>query len=102
MKGCVAIVPVNSMYHVDPGNVINSKFCLLLVPVLTCSDACVEVRGGVLGAGSSFHCGFFKCFYPLSPLTRPDNISKKLLFNSWVDKSWYHILHEFPMHPLVI
>lgn len=83
MKGCVAIVPVNSVYHVDPGSVINFKFCLLLVSVLACHDACVEIRGGVLVAGSSFHCGFFKCFYSLSPLTRPDTISKNFFFFFW-------------------
>lgn len=44
MKGYVAIIPVNSVYHVDPGNVINFKFCLLLVPVLTCHETCVEIR----------------------------------------------------------
>lgn len=79
MKGSIAIIPANSVYHVDPGNVINFQFCLL-VPVLTCHDTCVDIRGGVLGAGSSFHYGFFKCFDPLSPLTRPDTISKIFFF----------------------
>lgn len=80
MKGYVAIVPVNSVYPVDPGNVINFQFCLFLLSVLSCHDASVDIRGGDLGAGSSFHYGFFKCFDPLSPLTGPDTISRIFFF----------------------
>lgn len=83
----------------DPGNVINFQFCLFLLSVLSCHDASVDIRGGDLGVGSFFHYGFFKCFDPLSPLTGPDTISRIFFFfDSWVAKSWYHILHEFPMH----
>lgn len=91
----------------DPGDVIGIKFFLLLVPVLTRHSMCVGSKRSTLGtwfSPSTKDCSSAFTHWAISPdlILSLNKFWGFFFFDTWIDKHWYHGLHEFPMHPLVI